>query len=102
VNLPLFDPPVVEVPPQIAEVRKCEQSHNDRSDVLRVIQLKPGPWTELQDGKLTGRTWQAVELTSGQWLKEWDDGVREPIPPGLSPVFIADGLDVGTLVEVPA
>jgi hypothetical protein len=95
----LFD---YAIPSNVSTERVLVVNHEltAHSDVRRVIQLRPGPWTELQDGKLTGRTWQAVELTSGQWVKEWNDGVREAIPPGLSPVFIADGLKFGTLAEV--
>lgn len=98
--LPLFDPPAVKAPSQIDESATCSIRQFDRSDVLRVIQLKAGPRTVLRDGKLTGRTWRAVELTSGQWVREWDDGHRDALPPGLSSFYISDGLHYGTLVEV--
>jgi hypothetical protein len=105
-NLPLFDPPPIVREPSASDVlmdrsRLTEPSTLDRSDVRRVIQHKAGPFREVLEAKVTGRTFRILELHSGQILCEWENGERFPVP-SISPVYVADGLKFGTLVEVEA
>jgi len=73
------------------------------SDVLRVIVHKAGPFTEVREGKLTGRQFCALELTDGSIVIEYtDDHSRLPAPPTLSSFYISDGLHYGMLKEVRA
>lgn len=75
-------------------------------DIKRIITLKAGTWRELRDGKLTGREYRILELQSGQYVCEWNDGQRFPLgrnthgAPAFTAEEIAAGLKDGTLVEV--
>lgn len=69
--------------------------------VLRIIEAKTGPFTEIRNGEKTGREFRVLELHSGQLVCEWTDtGERFAPPPTCSRIFIADGLHVGTMREV--
>jgi hypothetical protein len=95
VNLPLFDPPSADF---AASFEAAKQA--DRSDVLRIIQHKCGPFREVLAGKETGREYRVLDLQDGRRVVEFMDGSRVKAPAAFSDIYILDGLHYKSLIEV--
>jgi hypothetical protein len=100
-QLSIFDPG----PDAVANVAMTStSSHSTRpSGVERILQPKPGPFLELQNGQPTGREYQLIQLIDGRFFWQFtDNGERRKAPNGYSTIFIDDAIRYGTLVEVSA
>lgn len=81
-------------------VRRARGSEIPRIDALRIVQPKPGPFTEVQDGKVV-RTYYLAEVSTQSWLFVFSDG-EERQAPGWIDRYVSDGLHLATIVEVRA
>ena len=102
-NLPLFDPPAL-----VAFTTSSDSSASTEApkrairvladDVMRIIEAKAGRFREVRDGQVT-REYSILELHTGAFVFEFDDGSRVPAPRGVTRTWISDGLHFETMRE---